>query len=80
MMQGYFPEMMGNYGWGLGGMFMGFIFLILIGILVFFVIRFASRSGFGSSGETPLEILKKRYAKGEISKDDFEKMKKDISN
>ncbi|NIT14264.1 MAG: SHOCT domain-containing protein [Candidatus Dadabacteria bacterium] len=30
--------------------------------------------------ESPVEILKKRYAKGEISKEDYEKMKKEITD
>ena len=31
-------------------------------------------------GNTALEILKKRYAKGEISKEEFDRMKKDLAN
>jgi putative membrane protein len=32
-----------------------------------------------NTDETPLDILKKRYAKGEITKDHFEEMKKELS-
>lgn len=84
--RGGYPMMWNNGygmmgGWGFGGMIMGFIFLIVI-IAVVLIIIFAikSRGTFAniSGNETPLDILKKRYAKGEISKEDFEKMKKDI--
>ena len=30
--------------------------------------------------DTALEILKKRYAKGEISKEEFDRIKKDLAN
>lgn len=66
-----------------GGGWMMFPWLFFL-ILLVLVILFLGRRGrfFNSSrndSETPLEILKKRYAKGEISRDEFEQMKKDIS-
>jgi len=81
---GYGPMGMGGPGgrWfmmhnGFGGMFMGIIFIGLIALLIYLLAR-ASKGG-GRTAETPLEILKKRYARGEITKEDFDRMKKDIA-
>ncbi|MFO7570707.1 MAG: SHOCT domain-containing protein [Smithellaceae bacterium] len=69
----------GGYGFGIGGMFMWLIILIiLVAAIYFIVMAIKSRQVTGSSLETPLDILKKRYAKGEITKEDFERMKKDL--
>lgn len=70
-----------HYGYG-GGMFMGMlIFLILIvGIVYFVVMGTRSKGAPGASDEKPLDILKKRYAKGEITTDEYERMKKDLTS
>ena len=70
-------HMMG-YGYG-GGWLMWILFIILIVIVVYLVVQTPKRRDSGTPGEdTPLQILKKRYAKGEISKEDFDKMRKDL--
>lgn len=67
-------------GWdmGFGGIFMiAFWALVILGIV--YLIRFiAGGSKGGQENESALDILKKRYAKGEISKEEFENKKKDI--
>jgi putative membrane protein len=68
-------EHMGYYGHG--GMLMWIIFIVIFGVLIYFLMQ--AVKGRGREGETPLEILKKRYAKGEITKEEFDKMRKDIS-
>lgn len=78
-------------GWGFGFGF-GWIFMLLFwGLIIwaiFALIRGATGHGWGChghhwdehgrKGKDALDILKERYAKGEISKEDFEKMKKDL--
>jgi putative membrane protein len=63
--------------------FLHFIFWVLIIIGIFLLIVWLVRQSGGAGGrrdeETALDIMQKRYARGEISSEEFEKMKKDIS-
>ncbi len=62
--------MHGDY-WGMGwGMW---IIPVLFVVLIIFLTR---NNNVQSQNETPLGILKKRYAKGEITKEQYEEMKK----
>ena len=72
-------------GWGMmnfghGGMFMWMILLlVIIALAIYYFTKVAgSKENLKPKGETPIEILKRRYAKGEITKDQFESMKKDM--
>ena len=80
---GWGPGMMGGFGHGMGGfgfiMMIAFWILIVVGIV--FVIRWLAASTNAAKsthaiGETPQDILKKRYARGEIDKAEFEEKKK----
>lgn len=61
-------------GWE-GGLYMLIIFVLIVagGIMV---VRWSLRPGGGE--DSALEILKRRYAQGELTKEQFEAMKKDI--
>lgn len=67
-------------GFFMGGMWFGWIFwIIIIGAVVYLIVRFNNQNNrFTQHSESALDILKKRYAKGEISKEEFEEKKKDI--
>ncbi|PKP29246.1 MAG: electron transporter RnfE [Bacteroidetes bacterium HGW-Bacteroidetes-18] len=60
--------MHGDY-WGM------WIIPVLFVVLIIFLTR---NNNVQSQNETPLGILKKRYAKGEITKEQYEEMKKNI--
>jgi putative membrane protein len=83
--QGYGPGMMGGYGWGGGwgfgmiGMLLWWVLIILgIVLLAKWLYRGAPRGG-QASGNRAMEILRERYARGEIDKQEFEERKRDLS-
>jgi putative membrane protein len=76
------PGMMNwGYGMGWGWMIIMAVFWISVIVAIVFLIRWvilSTKITGTKSDESALEILKKRYAKGEISKEEFEEKKKDI--
>lgn len=67
-------------GFGMGLMiFLWFLVIALIVTLIWFLIRKGSNSSGKPENESTLEILKNRYARGEINEEEFRKMKKEIS-
>ncbi len=69
--------MMDGYGMGYGNGILGLIFWILIIIGLVLLIKYLwEGSGTKKEQESALEILKKRYARGEISKEEFEEKKR----
>jgi putative membrane protein len=78
--------MMGGFEWFGGGMgFGGFGMILFWGLVIAGVVVLArSLGGFGSGAaprgaeRTPLEILRERYAKGEIDQREFEQKRRDL--
>lgn len=72
--------MMQGYGLG-GGMGLGMAGGILLWGLVIVGIVVLARwilDRLGGRGETAMQILDKRYARGEISREEYEKMKREV--
>lgn len=74
-------SMMGWAGSGLTWIWM-LLWWVLVVLAVVAVVKwlFGKQSNNRQGSNNPLDILKERYAKGEISKDQFEQMKKDITS
>ena len=73
-----------GWGWGMGfGMISMVLFWILIILGIVILVRWVS-GGSTASGAPPtktaLDILKERYARGEIDKREFEEKKRDLAS
>ena len=86
---GYGPGMMGgNFGFGMmngfGGIFMILLWIVIIGLGVWLISGLVSRTNTQSPSnlplaESPLDILQKRYARGEITKEQYDEMRRDLN-
>lgn len=75
MMDGY-----GMGGFGFGGIFMILWWiLIIVGIVVLVKWVLGSSASQGGSAGKALDILKERYARGEIDEQEYQKKKQDLS-
>jgi putative membrane protein len=73
---GWHPMMWG--AWGFGMMIMMILFWALIIVAVVVGIRWLVGQGKDSRSDSALEILRQRYARGEINKEEFESKRKDL--
>ena len=65
-------------GWGMP--FFGLIFWIFIVVGIVFFVRWVAGNKQSDTQESPLDILKRRYARGEIDRETYERIKKDLNN
>jgi len=75
----------GGWGTGLGvwgivlGVFGMLVPLVFLGLIIWAVVRLAHGSPVRSREDSALAVLRERYARGEISRDDYERMKRELS-
>lgn len=67
-------------GWWMvfGGLWMLVFWVGLIALVVWGISKLSQRDG-STPRHSPLDVAKERYAKGEISREEFEQLKKDLS-
>ena len=73
---------MGNMGWGAGWGLFGFAHMALWWVLLILGIAVLAKWLVGSartSGHHALDLLKERYARGDIGKDEYEEKRRDLA-
>lgn len=66
--------------WMLFGGVIFVLFWVLVITLIVWVVRKIGQSSRTQPAHNALEIAKERYARGDITKEQFEQIKKDLSN
>ncbi len=67
---------------GMNGLLWGILVIIpmagLLFLIIYIIVRETGIQKTGVVGKTPMDILKERYAKGEITSEQFQKMSEDL--
>ena len=79
------PGMMGGWGMGWFGMIFMIVFWVLVIVGLVFLIKWLIQSTKSDKdvmrvGTRALDILKERYARGEIDKEEFQRMRADLQS
>jgi putative membrane protein len=67
-----------GWWWLLGGVWMFIFWGGLIALIVWGITKLTERGGTATKND-PLDVAKERYARGDISREEFEQLKKDLS-
>jgi putative membrane protein len=74
----YYYPMMNGQDWS-SGIFIMLFWVLVLALIGFIVIRlFKNHEPTDNTRIDPISIVKERYAKGEITKEEFEQLKKDL--
>ncbi len=68
--------MWGMWGYGMALWMLAFWGLIIAGLV--YGVRWLATQGRSQSAESPLDIVKRRYARGEITREEFDTLKRDL--
>lgn len=80
---GGYGHMMNGYGsmmdfWG-GHFVTWILFFVAVAVVVYFIVKLSqNQTPPAPPHESALDILKKRYARGELTKEQFDQIKKDL--
>lgn len=79
----YGPYADGPWGmhgmWGMGVALLMLVFWVVVIAALVYGIRWLATQGRNPHRETPLDVAKRRYASGEITREQFEALKRDLS-
>ena len=74
----------GGWGWGpMLGIFCMILMMMVIACVIMMILRRRGHFGMGCMpmghhGDSALAIVRERFARGELSKDEFDRMRKDL--